>query len=74
MTPDTPKRDAAPTWILFVLVLAATLAVGYFAFYDTGREGDATKPPAMISRTEAKPVETAATPTPTPASPTAKKP
>lgn len=60
MTPDTPKRDAAPTWLLFFLVLAAIGAVGYFAFYDTGRDGDAQKPPVAVSRTQTKPVETAA--------------
>jgi len=66
MTPDAPKRDAAPTWLLFLLVICAIGAVGYFAFYDTGREADATKAPVAVSRTQAKTVETAATPPPSP--------
>lgn len=65
MTPDaTPKRDNAPTWVLFLLVLAAIGAVGYFAFYDTGREGDAAKAPDAVSRTQTNPVKTAPTPMP----------
>lgn len=55
----------APTWLLLALVLGAIGAVGYFAFYDTGREGDANTPPVAVSRTEAVPVNTAE-PSPSP--------
>ena len=55
-----PKRDApATTWLLFVLVLAAIGGIGYFAFYDTGREADRNRVPIAVSQTETKAVETA---------------
>ncbi|MBC8139715.1 MAG: hypothetical protein H8F28_27860 [Fibrella sp.] len=60
-----PPGSTAPTWFLLFLVLAAIGGIGYFAFYDTGREADAGKPPAVISLTSPSPVSVA-TPTPTP--------
>lgn len=60
-----PTSSTAPTWILLVLVLASIGAIGYFAFYDTGREADAGKPPKIIPLTSPS-VVPVATPTPAP--------
>lgn len=62
-----PTGSNAPSWLLFVLVLAAIGGIGYYAFYDTGREADAGKPPQVVSLTSPSPVPVAtATPAPSP--------
>ncbi len=65
-TPEAaPPGSTAPTWILLTLVLAAMSAVGYFAFYKTGRGADPLTPPRVIPLTSpSSPAQ--ATPTPAP--------
>ncbi len=61
-----PTESTAPTWMLLIVVLAAIGAIGYFAFYETGRNADKGKAPTVIALTSPVPVPVA-TPTPAPA-------